>query len=299
MAAVAEELPTTASVEKKKETPAKKIFGKQKSADLIIYRLIKKNDKIREDTPEYPPYIRFPNYDLIVWEGGSRAIRFLPGETSIFVDEQEKNGRVLPDNIINNPNNRFEIINGIIRVRPHEKLKLQFLDICNRNANSEHKTGTIQSLFARVSEEKTIEDLQAKQKAQKEAIEKAFGASDEQMLFHAKYLGIPLIDNATSASRSEEAIVTDYREVAINEPVKFLKTFDDEDLKLKYKIEKAIEDNKISLTLIPTRAVFVSDKYEICDVPTGELKYVVDAIFNFVNGKSGTGALKKISDFDK
>lgn len=290
--------PTKASV-KKDNTPVKKIFGKQKSADVIIYRLIKRNDKLREDTPPYPPYRRFPNYDIIVWEGGTRAIRFLPGEQSIFVDEQEKNGKTLPDNIINNPNNRFEIINGEIRVQPHQKTKLQFLDMCNFNADSEYRTGTKAALFTRISETKSVEDLQAKQKAQKEAIEKAFGASDEQILFHAKYLGIPLNDHATSATRSEEAVIADYRQVAIDEPVKFLKTFDDEDLKLKYKIEKSIEDNKISLTLIPSKAVFVSDKSEICDVPTGELKYVIDTIFNFVNGKSGTGALKKISDFDK
>lgn len=298
MAEEVEIQPTKASV-KKDNTPVKKIFGKQKSADVIIYRLIKRNDKLREDTPPYPPYRRFPNYDIIVWEGGTRAIRFLPGEQSIFVDEQEKNGRTLPDNIINNPNNRFEIINGEIRVQPHQKTKLQFLDMCNFNADSEYRTGTKAALFTRISETKSVEDLQAKQKAQKEAIEKAFGASDEQILFHAKYLGIPLIDHATSATRSEEAVIADYRQVAIDEPVKFLKTFDDEDLKLKYKIEKSIEDNKISLTLIPSKAVFVSDKSEICDVPTGELKYVVDTIFNFVNGKSGTGALKKISDFDK
>jgi hypothetical protein len=58
--------PTTASV--KSEQPKKKIFGKQKAADLIIYRLLKQNNiKLRDDTPLYPPYIRFPNYDIITW----------------------------------------------------------------------------------------------------------------------------------------------------------------------------------------------------------------------------------------
>lgn len=284
---------------KKDNTPAKKIFGKQKAADLVIYRLIKKNEKVREDTPMYPPYRRFPNYDIIVWDGGTRAIRFLPGEQSIFVDEQEKNGRILPENIINNPNNRFEIVNGEIRVRPHEKNKIQFLDICNMNADSEHRTGTKAALFSKISETKAVEDLQAKQKAQKEAIEKAFKATDEQILFHAKYLGISLLDPSTSATRTEDAVITDYRQIAFDNPVEFLKTYDDEDLKLKYKIEKAIEENFISLNLIPNKAVFVLDKSEICDVPTGDIKYIVDAIFNYTNGKNGASTLKKINDFGK
>jgi hypothetical protein len=274
-------------------------FGTQKQPDSIIYRLIKQNAKIREDTPLYPPYKRFPNYDLITWEGGTRAIRWLPGFTSIFVDEQEAGNRVIPDNILNNPNNRFEIIEGIIRVRPHEKTKIQFLDLCNRNADSKHRTGSVEALFARVSEEKTIKELGDKQQAQKIAIEKAFNASAEQIAFHAKYLGIPMTD-AENASRTFEAVQADYRQIAIDNPVSFLKTFDDEDLKLKYKIEKALESNFINLTIVKGKAVFTSNKVEICEVPENvESKVVVDTIFNFSQSKNGTAFLKQLADFDK
>lgn len=231
--------PTIASdktnvVDKKEK---KKIFGVQKAADLVVYRLLKKNDRTeRTDTPEYPPYIRFPNKDIIVWdfknedgaiETATREMRWLPGEQSIFVDEQEKNGRKIPDNILNNPNNRFEIIDGLLKVRPHEKTKIYFLDLCNRNSESEHRTGTVGAIFKKFTEEDRIAELKTKQVKQKEAVQKAFEASDEVIYASAMRLNIPLINNLTNGSRDYESIVADYRQVAMDNPIEFMNVYED------------------------------------------------------------------------
>lgn len=220
--------PTTASVsETKADNPKKKIFGEQKKADVIIYRLLNQNNvKLREDTPLYPPYIRFPNKDIIVWEDGTREIRWLPGEQSIFVDEQEKDGRRIPENILNNPNNRFEIINGDIRVRPHEKTKIYFLDICNRNIESQHRTGTVAAIFKKYTEESRIQELNEKQIKQQDALKKAFEATEEMVYAHAQKMGIDLVNPTTNESRKYKAIRTDYRQLAMDNPEKFLKVFE-------------------------------------------------------------------------
>lgn len=220
--------PNTASDKKVVEQPKKKIFGLDKKPNQVVYRLIQKNDRTqRTDTPEYPPYKRFPNTDIITWEDGTREIRWLPGEQSIFVDEQEKNGRKIPDNILNNANNRFEIIEGYIRCRPHEKTKIYFLDICNRNEDSPHRTGTVQALFKKYTEEMKSAELSAKQDKQVEAIGKAAKATQEQVLAHAIKLNIPLINNLTQGSREYEAIRADYRQMAMDFPDNFLKIFDE------------------------------------------------------------------------
>ncbi len=212
--------------EKKAEEPKKKIFGLQKQPDLIKWRLIKTNDRtIRTDTPLYPPYIRFPNTDIIVWEEGTREIRWLPGEQSIFVDEQEKDGRKIPDNILNNPNNRFEIIDGDISARPHEKAKIKFLDMCNRNMDSEFRTGTVEGVFRRYTEEVRSAELAEKQEKQKEAMMKSFDATPEMILKQAPKLNISLIDHVTNGSRTMDVITTEYRQTAIDRPVEFLKIF--------------------------------------------------------------------------
>lgn len=230
--------PTIAS-NKKAEEPKKKIFGVDKKPNNVIYRLLQKNDRtMRTDTPEYPPYKRFPNTDIIVWGEETREIRWLPGEQSIFVDEQEKNGRKIPDNILNNPNNRFEIIEGYIRVRPHEKNKIQFLDICNRNVDSEHRTGTVAALFSKYTEEMKVQEVRSKQEKQKEAMLKAFEASPELAYFHAINLNIPLIDNLTQGSRDIESIIADYRQMAMDNPVDFLKIYNDESLTARFKSQQ-------------------------------------------------------------
>lgn len=282
----------TVGIKEPTKKEKKNLFGTAKAPDLIIYRLVKENQKLREDTPRFPPYKRFPNTDIIQWEEGTRAIRFLPGFTSIFVDEQEAGNRVIPDNVLNNPNNRFEIIDGEIKVRPHEKTKRQFLDMCNRNADSEYRTGNIQGIFSKYSEETKIDNLAKKQESQQEAIDKAFNASPEQMAFHVKYLNIPTIDVVNNSTRTFKAIQADYRQYAIDNPENFIKTFDDGELKDKYVIEKAIEENVISLTLIPGKASWTSSKEEICDIITGTTP--VESLFNFSKLKAGESMIERL-----
>lgn len=286
-------------------TKKKPLFGQEKKADIIIYRMIKRNDKLRDDTPPYPPYHRFPNTDVITWnwgtekepDWGERAIRWLPGEQSIFIDEQEKNGREIPESKINNPGNRFEILEGEIKVRTHEKTKQQFLDLCNRNEESPNRTGRTTPIFVRYTEEKVVQLRAEKLEKQQDALEKAFAASDAQVVFHARYLGIPTLDGTTGATRTEKAIKTDYRQKAMDDPEGFIKTYDDEDLKVKFYIERAIEDNVISLTLFPGKVVWTGSKEEICDVQEGSTP--IDSIFNFGQLRAGEKMIEKLKELNK
>jgi hypothetical protein len=139
--------------------------------------------------------------------------------------------------------------------------------------------------------------LSAKQELQQKAITKAFSADEGQIAFHAKYLNIPTIDHATSATRTFEAVQTDYRQVAMDQPEIFLKTYDDEDLKLKYKIETAIESGYIALNIIPGKAVYSANKTEICDIPVGvDMKVVVDTLWMFSQTGKGVDFVKKIAE---
>lgn len=296
---------TTTIQNKAKKNP----FGKEVRPDAIIYRLINKNTHgglrlrdnpmVREDTPLYPPYIRFPNTDIISWnfgtdekpDWGERAIRYLPGYASIFVDEQEAHGREIPEQVILNAP-RFEVVDGEIRVRPTEKTKIMFLDYCNRNEDSPYRTGKIAPIFKRYSEQREIDEKAEKQEWVKLALEKAFSATDEQIAFQAKYLGVSLIDPVTKASRTLKAIKTDYQQAAMDDPKKFLETFNDTDLKMQYLIERAIEDNVINLTLVPGKAVWTGSKEEICEIPAGILP--VEALFNFSQLKEGEALAKRL-----
>jgi hypothetical protein len=272
---------------------AKSPFGKPKKPDLIVYRLLKMNDRsMRDDTPEYPPYRELPNRDTILWNWGTeadpdwaeRVIRYLRGFESIFVDQQEKDGRVIPENILHDRNNKFIINKGYIRIKPTEKQKMQFLDMCNWNSESLHRTGKVQALFARKSEEKDVAQLVLKQKNQNTAFGKAFNAKEEQIAFHAKYLGIPMMDHETGGTRTLEAVQADYRQKALDDPDTFLKTYDDPVLKLKYQIERALEDNFFSLAMTPNKITLVSTREPLMDFTEGN---AVETIYAYCQTPEG------------
>jgi hypothetical protein len=216
-----------------RQTPAatKGIFGPKKKADSIIFRLLVQNKKTRPDTPKYPPYIRIPNTDIIVWKDkdgneGNRSIRLLPGEKSIFVDEQEANGRVIPIQVLNNPNNRIEIIDGDIRCKPHETTKIQFLDLCNRNRDSAHSTGRTMPIFSRYNGARSDKERIELEKLKGEAILKSQTADEKIIAEQVKLLRIAMEDDYTNESRSDDAILADYYQVASEDPKRFLETYE-------------------------------------------------------------------------
>jgi hypothetical protein len=106
-----------------------------------------------------------------------------------------------------------------------------------------------------------------------------------------------MIDPATSSSRTFKAVRADYRQMAINEPERFLKTFDDDDLRLKYFIERAIESNLINLNLIPGKIIWTATKEEVCDIPAGSTP--VEALFNFCQLKAGEDTQRRIKEHNK
>lgn len=226
-----------APVKSKKPNP----FATLKKPDTIIYRLIEKNNMgLRTDTPEYPPYIKKKNTDVIDYilpkdieglgkegETVQTAIRYIHGEKSIFVYEQEKNGRDIPENVLHNQKNDLEIINGDIRVRPSEKTKIQFLDYASWNLDSPYKSGRVQPIIARLSEESTAKSEIERMRKVKDATDKAFEADDFFMAAHCEALVINLIDYASSGGRTADAVRKDYIKRATDDPDKFLSTFKD------------------------------------------------------------------------
>jgi hypothetical protein len=210
----------TAEPKAKKTNP---FDGLKKEPEMIVFKLLKENPTVkgREDTPLFPPLISLKNTDIIKWKDGERAIRYLHGWQSIFVDEQEANGRVVPENVLANPLNRLEIIDGEIRVRPSENTKLKFLEMCNKNANSEYRTGKVAAIFARFSEDTNASSLKEKQNLQKKAFDKAFAADPQYVFDNAPKLSIPL-NAQTGEGRSFDAVFADFKQYALNYPEKFL-----------------------------------------------------------------------------
>lgn len=201
----------------------------KKEPDYVIFRLINENPIIRgrDDIPKYPPYIRLKNTDVIVWkdektgEKYERAIRFLNGHESIFVDEQEKNGRVIPPQMLKSDKNEFLILNGEMRFRPTERAKIQFARVRNANADSEHRTGRIAAIYKEYNEKAETVERKEFQNMVKEAMDKAYNTDISDIMQYASLLNIS-INGADGGSREADAIKSDFIQRAIDQPKQFL-----------------------------------------------------------------------------
>ena len=158
--------------------------------------------------------------------------------------------------------------------------------------NSPNRTGRVEGVFEKYSEENVIKQKSDKLKKQREAITLASQASTEQIAFQAKYLGVSIIDSVTQATRTLEAIKADYEEAALSDPERFIETFNDPELKMKWLIENAIDNNVINLSLVPGKAIWFGSKEALCEIPSGLI--AAEALFNFSQTTEGEGMAKRL-----
>lgn len=270
---------------------------KEKAAEKVVFQLLKPNAKIRLDTPDYKPYIRLKNTSNIFYEGEVRKIRYLKGYKSIFVDEQEPENRPVAEGIVNSSQNQIEVIEGKIEVNPNDSMKIKYLRMCSYNANSEYRDNQTVPLFAELTPDAKSKEQAKKQDLMLEAVETSKTADDQQIAFHAQYLGIPFVDQATGASRTPEAIKVDYRQKAFDDPAVFLETFNSMELRIRYWISRAIEERVIDLTSKVGWAIFGGSKADICTIPSGtDIRNIQEALYLHANKRTGEDFLKQLRD---
>ena len=127
------------------------------------YVLSKKYNNPTLEGRHYPQTYSLPTEDEVYceWinketgevEEGNRIIRYVPGETSIFADEQSQGaeGRRKRGVIV--------FTDGILHVKGTDTLKIQFLEMCNWNAkNSEVAMEGTSSIFYKLDLESKAED---------------------------------------------------------------------------------------------------------------------------------------------
>ena len=269
-----------------------------KAPEKVVYQLLKKNEKLRPDTPDYKPLIIMKNTSLVSIEGELVNLRYIKGHKSVFVHEQEEGNRPLPENLTNSKKNEIHIVDGKIEVSPSDSVLIKYLDTCSQNVESKHRVDTIPPLFKRVSEKAVIVQKASYQKDVEKALKMIASADNSQIIFHARHLGVDFIDPLTGASREEEAILTDYKQMAFDDPAKFIFSFNDIDLKVRYWIDRALSENVIDVTSSINKAIWSGSKAEICNVPTGtDMKNIQEALFVFANRpQAGADLLKQLRD---
>lgn len=244
----------------------------------------------RKTTKE--PHLKFRPYNnivftsQIVWNGERRIIRYYDGCTSLFVDDQPKE----PDTIkqLIKQTRRRVFLEGKFGCFGDERMLILYLTICSWNVESEFRTRTASEVFRPSNPDR----LATEESNKMDAIEKALGLAREagvlKMKVHAAYLGIPEMDYDSGNELTEKEIRTLYRKSAANDPIKFIESYGNKAIEIKYFIDKALREGTISNKGNANKAVWKGSGTVICDI-SGLKSHVAiaDRLFEFSQEEDG------------
>jgi hypothetical protein len=199
----------------------------------------------------------------VIWNGQRRIVRYYDGCTSIFADEQPKEDKVL-DQLMKQTQQR-NLVEGKFGCFGDERMLLLYLFICSWNAHSEFRTRTAYEVFIPVNPDKTSLVESSKLDETETALKLAKEASETKMLIHANYLGIPTKDYDTDNDLTPDQIRTQYRKFSLRESTKFIESYGNKSIEIKYYIDKALEKGLISNKFNPNKFTWAKSNSEICD----------------------------------
>lgn len=262
----------------------------KKEPKTYVFRLI--TNASPNDKRQYPPRFMLANTDIIFDEeaGYKRAIRYLPGINTLWVDEQEN----LPENIVNRrPSITF--VDGYLYVPSTDRMLVEFLTKSNRCMNAENRDGNIPPTYEMMNFEaiskKNIENVKVKHEAMKIAL----SASDESMAEHIDYLGVTRV-NAQGIEKDADELRVEYVAVAENKPELFLKSYNNPTTKAFHLVKQALDSGKLTENITPGQVHWSETKGLVAVIPAGEktLDYLVKFCFKDGDGQRFYERLKSL-----
>lgn len=213
---------------------------------------------------DFNPYRNIVLTSQIVWEGERRTIRYYDGCTTLFVDEQPKEKEIIEQYIKQSKKRAF--IDGKFSCFGDERMLLIYLTICSWNAESKYRTRTANGIFIAQNPDKEASVESERLDMIEEALKYAREASATKMFIHANYLGIPDTDWDSDNKLTEKEMRTAYRKEASRNPKKFIESYGNRSIEVKYYIDKALEKGLISNRFNPNKATWHPSNTVICDI---------------------------------
>ena len=228
--------PTSTKVEAKAPVVEKKFTPRftsgTKEVQPSIYELIK-SSKRPDGSTQYPVVYMVKSEDIIFdpERGDNRKIRYVPGETSIYADEQSPNAKMREP---------ISFTNGFLFVDKTNPTLKKYLDHCNSNADNPNrmqgKTAAFrlkdQSRDAKTDIQKAVNTMDAVQAALKMPLNELVG--------YAKVLGV-------NTNKSVDEIRWDMKIEAEKSPATFLAGMNDPRTEMKQLLLMAEESGVISM----------------------------------------------------
>ncbi len=229
--------------------------------DLPVIDMVTKRPAPHKD---FSPYRNIVLTSQIVWEGERRTIRYYDGCTTLFVDEQPKEEKLIEQYI--KQSKKRALVDGKFSCFGDERMLLIYLTICSWNAESPFRTRTAQAIFIAQNADKVATEKAEKLDLIDEAMGLAKQATDNKMWIHANYLGIPDTDWDSDNKLTAKEMRTAYREAAANDPKRFIESYGNKSIEIKYYIDKSLEKGTISNKFNSNKATWGSNNSVICDI---------------------------------
>lgn len=260
----------------------------KKEPKTYVFRLI--TNASPNDKRQFPPRFMLANTDIVFDEeaGYKRAIRYLPGINTLWVEEQEN----LPENIANRrPSITF--VDGYLYVPQTDRMLVEFLTKSNRCKNAENRDENIPPTYEMMNFEaiskKNIENVKTKHEAMKIAL----SASDASMMEHIDYLGITTV-NVQGIEKDSDEIRVEYVAVAENRPDVFLKSYNNPTTKAFHLVKTALNSGVLTENITPGQVHWSETRSLVAVIPAGEttLDYLVKFCFKEGEGQRFYDRLK-------
>ena len=234
-----------APIVEKKFTP--QFTNKQQEYKASVYRLVSRAKK-RNGMPQYPVVSLLKAEDIIFdpTTGENKKIRYVPGEASIFAEDQPEGVKMREPITFNN---------GFLFVEHTNPTLKLYLDTCNSNGSNPHRIKSKSILFTVKDDEKNAKDKISQVADVMDAVQAALKMPLNELVGYAKVLGV-------NTNKSVDEIRWDMKVQAEKNPKAFLAGLNDPRTEMKQLLLMAQESGVISMT--KSAVTWVSSGNTIC-----------------------------------
>lgn len=219
-----------------------------------VYRLAKEQ-RDRKGHLKFPVIYMLKAEDIIFdpEKGVNRKIRYIPGEPSIFEDEQKKDSKVKSPITFNT---------GFLMVDYTNPTLKKYLDMCNSNKSNTNRMSNSTPTFMLMDYEKQAKEKMEKSVKSMDALKLVFEMSLDKLLGYAQVLGV-------NVGKSTDEIRYDMKVLAEKDPEKFITGLDDPKMEIKQTLMRAKEFGVIDWTAQKVMWVQGDKRPTITNVPLG------------------------------
>ena len=229
-------------------------FGK-KSEKPTLYRLTG-GKKIKGTNRKQFPVVYMMKAEDVIYDpiqGVNRKIRYIPGEASIYEDEQKEDAKVKSPIIFTE---------GVLAVNHQNPTLKNFLDNCNANKSNPNRMKDKRASFEMVDKASSAKQMLNKEMKEMDAMNLALKMPIGKLIGYAKVLGV-------NVDKSTEEIRYDMKVLAKKAPNSFIAGLDDPITEIKETILSAEDYGVISMQSNRISWKRGNELNLICHVPVG------------------------------